>query len=132
LRAQALATSLNLVFFPQHDPLTHKHFFRNLVLGHAREHFRAICALAPFSTTPISFDATLTFTMLHFNSCGYFPLILEAYELDQDLNLSSNSFKQTFQHMPHPSKSGLSRIIFEHLKDCFHLENLMSGFLKLF
>jgi hypothetical protein len=34
--------------------------------------------------------------------------------------------------MPHMSTSGLSRIVFEHLQDCFHLEDLVSVFPQLF
>lgn len=40
---------------------------------------------------------------------------LENYELDKDLELSSNSCK-LFQHMPHLRKSGLFGMVFEHLR----------------
>jgi len=34
--------------------------------------------------------------------------------------------------MPHLSASGSSGMVFEHLRDCFHLEDLASGFPQLF
>ncbi len=57
---------------------------------------------------------------------------LKDYELDQDIKLSFHYFKLTFQCMSHLSISGLFRMVFEHLWDCFHLEDLASGFPKLF
>jgi hypothetical protein len=101
--------------FPQHYPPTHKCLFRNLVLGRAWEYSKTTHALAPFSPTPTSFDTTLTLTALHFNLDGNFSFFLKDYEPNQDLELSSNSFKLTFQRMPHLLASGRSRMVFEHL-----------------
>jgi hypothetical protein len=50
--------------------------------------------LAPFSPTLLSI-----FTTLHLELDGHFLLFLKDYELNQDLELSSNSYKLTFQHM---------------------------------
>ncbi len=115
LRTQSLAKSSNLVPFPQNDPTTHKRLFPILILKCLREYSRATHALAPFSPTPMSFDTTLVLTALHPESNGYFPLFLKNYELDQNLELFSNSFKPSFQHMPHMSTNGPSMMVFEHL-----------------
>jgi hypothetical protein len=100
------------VILLQHDPITHKH---SLVFRHAGEYYIPTHALAPFSPTPTSFDTTLVLTTLHLESYGYFPLFLEDYELDQDLEFSFDSFKLTFQHMPHLLASGSYGMVFEHL-----------------
>jgi hypothetical protein len=112
LWAQALATSSSLVSFPQHDPPTHKHLFNNLILGHARKYFLTTHTLAPFSLASMSLDTTSTFITLHPKSNGCFPFFLEDYELNQDIELSSYSFKLAFQCMPHLSISVLSMMIF--------------------
>ncbi len=44
----------------------------------------------------MSSDTTLNLTALHPKLNGYFSFLKKVYELDQDLNLSSNSFKLTF------------------------------------
>jgi hypothetical protein len=77
-------------------------------------------------------DTTSTLTTLHFESDGYFPLFFKDYKPNQDFEIVSNSFKLVFQRMPHLSASGLSRMVFEHLWDYFHLEDLVSGFPRLF
>jgi len=87
--------SSSLVLLPQHDPPIHKLFFHSLILGCAREHFRTICILAPYSSSPM-----LPLTTLHPKLDGHFLVFLEDYELDPDLKLSFDSFKLTFQHMP--------------------------------
>jgi len=129
LWAQTLSISSNFIIFPQHDLLTHKCLLCSLALVCAREYSWTIHALAPFFPTPTSFDTTSTLTTLHPESNGYFSLFLQDYKPDQDLKLFSNSFKLTFQCMPHISVSGPSRMVFEHFWDCFHHENSMSGFL---
>lgn len=48
LWAQALVASSSSMPFPQHDPLAHKHFVHNLVLGHVGEYFQVAHVLAPF------------------------------------------------------------------------------------
>jgi hypothetical protein len=63
----------------------------------------------------MSFDTTVIFAALHFVLNGYFPLFLEDYELNKDLELSFHSFKLTFQHMPQLLASGHFGMIFEHL-----------------
>ncbi len=40
---------------------------------------------------------------------------VEDYELNQDLELSFDSFKLTFQHMLNLFANGPSRMVFEHL-----------------
>jgi hypothetical protein len=84
--------------------------------------------LAPFPPKPTSFNTALTLTTLHLNLDGYFPLFLENYELDQDFELSSDSFKLAFQRMPHLSISGPFGMVFEHLQDCFHPKDSTNGF----
>jgi hypothetical protein len=111
------------VLLLQHDPPIHKHLICNLVLGCAREYSRANHSLTPFSPTPTSSDTTPSFITLHFESNYYFPLFLKDYELDQDLELSSNSFKLTFQHMLHLLTSGFFGMVFEHFRNCFHFED---------
>ncbi len=118
--------------FLQHDFLNHKHFFHNLVFGHAREYFRATWALGPFSLAPTSSDTTSVFTALHLELNNYFLFFLKDYELDQDFKLSFDSFKLTFKCMPHLLASGPFEMVFEHLRDCFHLKNSTSGFPQLF
>jgi hypothetical protein len=102
-----LVTSLKSAPLPQLDPLAHKHLLNRLVFGHAGEYFKATCTLAPFSLTPMSFNTTSALVTLHLESNGYFPLFLEDYELNQELELSFNSFKLAFQRMSHKSASGL-------------------------
>ncbi len=96
MQAQALSTSSNSIPFPQHDLLIHKCLLCSLAFGYAREYFWATYALAPFFPTPTSFDTTSSLTTLYFESNGYFPFFLKDYELNQDLELSSNSFKLAF------------------------------------
>jgi len=69
-------------------------FFCSLTLGSVREYFQTTHTLAPFSHTPMSSNTT------------YFSFFLEDYELDQNFELSFDSFKWTFQCMPHLSTSG--------------------------
>ncbi len=113
--AQVLLASLNSIHFPQHDFQIHKHLFHTLTFGCAREYFWVVRILAPFSPTPMSSNTTSVFTTLHLKSNGYFLLFLEDYELDYDIELSFDSFKLTFQHMPDLLASGPSRMVFEHL-----------------
>jgi hypothetical protein len=49
-QTQALATSLNLMPPPQHDPSIH--IFHSLVLRCAKEYFQIARIFAPFSPTP--------------------------------------------------------------------------------
>ncbi len=128
MQVKVLLTNSNSIIFPQHDPPTHKRLFHSLTLGRAREYSQTIYVLAPFSLAPMSFNTTSTLTTLHFESNGYFPLFLEDYEPNQDLKFSSNFFKLVFQHMPQLSTSHLSRMVFEHLWDCFHPEDSVNGF----
>jgi hypothetical protein len=79
--------------------------------------------LAPFSLAPTSSNTTSTLIALHLELDGYFSFFIENYKLYQDLKISSNSFELAFQHMPHLLASGPSRMVFEHLQDCFHPEN---------
>jgi hypothetical protein len=60
----------------------------------------------------MSFDTISTFTTLHPESNGYFLLFLEDYEPNQDLELSSDSFKLTIQCMLHLSTIGLVGMVF--------------------
>jgi len=115
LRAQVLAISLTLMFLSQHDPTIHKHLFRSLVLGHAREYFRTTQVLAPFSLAPTSFETILVLTNLHLESYGFFSLFLEDHKLDQDLKLSSNFFKLAFQCMLHLFINGHYVMVFERI-----------------
>ncbi len=101
LQAQALATSLNLMPLPQHDPLVHKLFHHNLVLGCVKEYSKTTHALTPFSLASMTSNTTLAFTTLHLKSDGYFSFFLKNYKQDQYLKFSFESFKLAFQHMPH-------------------------------
>jgi hypothetical protein len=103
-------------------------FFCNLILQHAWEYSRTISALPPFSPTPTSFNTTLAFIALHHESNCYCPFFLDDYELNQNLKLSFDSFKLTFQCMPHLLANGPSKMVFEHLRDCFHPKDLANGF----
>ncbi len=99
----------------QHDTPTHKHFLRSLILRCVRKYFHVARVLAPFFLAPTYFNATLALINLHLKSDEVFPLFLEEYKPNQDLEFSSNSFKLTFQHMPNLSSSGFSRMVFEPL-----------------
>jgi hypothetical protein len=112
--------SLSLVPFPQHGLLALKHFVRRLIIGHVGEHFKVICTLAPFSPTPMSFGTTSILIALCLDSYGYFLLILNNYEPDQNFKLSFKSFKLAFQCMPHLLANGLSKMVFEHFRDYFN------------
>ncbi len=61
------------MFPPQHDSITHKCLFHNLVMGDAREYSQTIHILTPFFLSPMSFDTTLVFYVLHPQSYGFFP-----------------------------------------------------------
>jgi hypothetical protein len=61
-----------------------------------------------------------------------FPIFLEDYEPNQDLELSFDSFNLTFQCMSNLSTSGSFGMVFEHLWDFFHPKDFVSGFPHLF
>jgi hypothetical protein len=88
--------------------------------------------LAPFSFAPMSSNTTSTFITLHLELDGYFLFFLKNNKLNQNFELSSNFFKLTFQRMPHLSTNDPFGMIFEHLWNCFHLEDSMGGFPQLF
>jgi hypothetical protein len=94
-----------------------------------REYFQVARVLAPFILAPMSFDTTSIFTTLQFELNGYFPLFLEDYKPDWDLELSFDSFKLVFQRMSHLSINDSSGMVFEHLQDFFHFEDSTNGFL---
>jgi hypothetical protein len=102
------------VLLPRHDPPTHKRLLCSLVFRRVKEYFKGTCTLAPFSLSPTSFNTTSTLTALHLQSHGYFPFFLEDYKLDQNLEISSISFKLAFQRMPHLLASAFG-MVFEHL-----------------
>jgi hypothetical protein len=79
--------------------------------------------LAPFSFAPTFFDITSIFTTLHLESNGSFLLFFEDYKPNQDLELSFDSFK--LANVPFG-------MVFEHLRDYYHPQDLTSGFLHLF
>jgi hypothetical protein len=85
--------------------------------------------LAPFSPTPTFFNTTLVLTTLHLELDGYFSFFFKDYKLDQDLELSFDSFKLVFKHKSHLLTSGHFEMVFEHLQDYFHVEDLASGLL---
>jgi hypothetical protein len=97
--------------------------------------------LAPFSPTPTSSNTAPSLIALHYESNGYFPLFFKDYEPNQDLELSSNSFKLAFQCMPHLSMSGPFGMVFQHLQiiftqkiqqvDSFNYFNFVFIFLKV-
>jgi hypothetical protein len=102
--------------FPQQNPPTHECLRCSLIFGRAGEYFHAYRTLAPFSLAPtFSTTTTLAFTILHLKSYGYLLLFLEDYEPNQDLELSIDSFKLTFQRMPHLLASGPFGMVLEHL-----------------
>jgi hypothetical protein len=53
LWVQALAASSSSMPRAQHDPLTHEHIFRSLILGHAKEYFQATHFWHHFSYTHV-------------------------------------------------------------------------------
>jgi hypothetical protein len=106
--------SSSLMPLPQYDPPTHKCLLCSLVFGRIGEYFKATHTLAPFSPAPTSFNTILVLIALHPNLDGYFPFFLKNYKLDQDLELSFDSFKLAFQHMPHLLARGHSGMGFEH------------------
>jgi hypothetical protein len=55
-----------------------------------------MCALTPFFLAFTSFDTTSILAILHHELDGFFPVFLEDYELNQDLELPFNSFKVAF------------------------------------
>ncbi len=119
LQAQALVASLSLMPLPQHDPLVHKHFHHNLILGCAREYFETTHGLAPFSPISTSSNTTSTFIALHLKWNGYFSFFLKDYKWNQYFKKNSKSFKLAFQHMPHMSISSLSKIFLNIFKIIF-------------
>jgi hypothetical protein len=88
--------------------------------------------LAPFFSTPTFSETPSTFTTLHSKSNNFFPLFLEDYEPNHNLELSFDSFKLTFQHMSNLSISGHFGMVFEHFYNYFHLEDYTNGFSQLF
>ncbi len=114
-----MVASLNSMLLSQHDPLVHKHCFQNLVFRRVREYFKVTCTLAPFSPAPLSSDTILALIALHPELDGYFSLFLENYELDQDLEFSSDSFNLAFQCMPHLLVSGPFGMVLNTFKIVF-------------
>jgi len=88
--------------------------------------------LAPFSFAPTFSNTTLTFIALDLESNDSFLFFLENYKSNQNLELSFDSFKLTFQRMSYLIKNGHSKMDFEHLWDYFHPEDLANGFPHLF
>jgi hypothetical protein len=127
-----LSTNSSSIPFPQHDPLTLKQLLLSLIFGCVKQYFQTTCISAPFSFAPTSSYTTSALIALHHELNGYFPLFLENYKPDKDLELSSNSFKLAFQHMLHLLINDPSGMVFEHLWECFHPEDSTSGFLQLF
>jgi hypothetical protein len=84
------------------------------------EYFCEIHVLTPFFLAPMSCNITLTFIVLHLESNDFFLLFLKYYKPNQNLELSFDSFKLTFQCMSHLFASDNSRMISEHLQDYFH------------
>jgi hypothetical protein len=87
-----------------------------------QENFLIAPILAPFSLAPMSFDTTLIIFALHHESNGFFPFFLKDYELYQDLSFHlifssyhSNTCRIYLQ-------MALYGMVFEHLRNCFHLE----------
>jgi hypothetical protein len=124
--------NLNSMPPPQHDLLVHKCILHNLVFKRAQEYFWATRALAPLSFAPTSFNTTLVLFILHPQSSGFLPFFFKNYEPDQDFKHSLDFFKSTFQHMPHLFASVFSKMVFEHLQNCFQLEDFANGFPQLF
>jgi hypothetical protein len=81
--------------------------FCSLAFGCTGEYFQATWALASFSFTPMSSDTTSALATLQPKSNGHFSLFFEDYELNQNLELSFDYFKLTFQCMPHLSTSDI-------------------------
>ncbi len=77
-----LVASPSLILPPQHDFPTHKCLLHSSIFECVREYSQATCTLTPFSPTPMSFNTTSIFTILHHESDGFFPFSLENYELD--------------------------------------------------
>jgi hypothetical protein len=59
----------------------------------------------------MSSNTTSIFTALHHELDGYFSLLLEDYELNQNFIKKNYSFKLAFQCMPQLLASGPSKII---------------------
>jgi hypothetical protein len=85
------------------------------------------CPLHPCPLTQLKLS--LHYTLI---SNGYFPFFLKDYKPNQNLNLSFNFFKLTFQHMLHLLANGYYGMVFEHLQDYFHLEDLANDYLNCF
>ncbi len=81
---------------------------------------------------PTFFDTTSTFITLHLEFDGSILFFLKDYKPNQDFELFFYSFKLTFQRMSHLLTSGHSRMVFEHLWNYFHPEDLVNGFPHLF
>ncbi len=77
----------------------------------------------------MSFNTTLVLITLHLELDGYFSFFLKDYDLDKDFEVFYDSFKLAFERMLHLSTSSHFEMVFEHLRNCFHVENLVSGFL---
>jgi hypothetical protein len=116
LWAQALVISLSSMPLALHDLPTHKHFFHNLILGHVGEYSLVACTLAPYFPTLMSSNTTLVLITLHFE-LDRFPPFFGRLEVNQnqDLELSFDSFKLTFQCMLNLFANGPSRMVFKHL-----------------
>jgi hypothetical protein len=103
----------------------------NLALGHIREFACVVKVLAPLAPT-------LVFSkMVHvasFALIGHKLLLLESlldFQFDSNLELSMDPFRANFLHMFHLSANGVFGMVFEHLRNSFDLEDLVSGFIQL-
>jgi hypothetical protein len=107
----------------QHDHIVQKCLSHILIFEHVGEYSQTTHVLALLSLAFTSFDTTSTLIALHLKSNGYFPLLLKDYGLDQDLQLSFNSFKLTLQLMLYLLASGPFGMVFEHFQITIHLED---------
>jgi len=104
---------------------------QNLTLGHVGEFACATRALAPFTPTLVFSKMVNMLLALHLSDiespCS--DSLLD-FQLDSNLELSTDPFKANFLHMFQLSVGGIFGMVFEHLRNSFDLEDLMSGFIK--
>jgi len=109
LQAQTLLANLSFILSPQHDRPTHKCLFYSSYIHRKGIFLGSLCFGTIFSCTHI--------LQHHLNSHHITPQIkwlflFKEYKLNQDLELSFDSFKLVFQHMLHLSTNGSYGMVF--------------------
>ncbi len=88
-------------------------------------------ALAFFASVPSSLKTIYALQALHLSNSNS-PCLntLMDFQLNIDVELSMHSFRSTFLGMSHLLTCSLLSMVFEHFRNCFDLEDLVTSFIQ--